>query len=59
VLKSTGGQGLGDPAMYQALTGGFIAMTLLALLLLVLRAQLAQSQARLLRAEELAPDTHP
>lgn len=59
VLKSTGGQGLGDPAMYQALTGGFIAMTLLAVLLLVLRAQLAQSQARLLRAEELAPDTHP
>jgi heme exporter protein C len=53
-----GGGGLKDPAMVQALMGGFFAMTLLAALLLVLRAQLAQSQARLLRAEELAPDTN-
>jgi hypothetical protein len=44
--------------MYHALYGGFFAMTLLAALLLVLRAQLAQSEARLLRAEELAPDTN-
>jgi heme exporter protein C len=53
-----GGGGLQDPAMGQALSGGFLAMTLLAALLLALRAQLAQSQARLLRAEELAPDTN-
>jgi heme exporter protein C len=58
VLKSSGGQGLGDPSMYQALYGGFLAMTLLAVLLLVLRARLAQTQSRLLRAEELAPDTN-
>ena len=53
-----GGGGLQDPAMGQALGGGFVAMTLLAVLLLTSRAQLAQSQARLLRAEELAPDTN-
>jgi heme exporter protein C len=58
VFKSTGGQGLGDPSMYHALYGGFLAMTLLAVLLLVLRANLAKSQARLLHAEELAPDPH-
>lgn len=58
VLKSNGGGGLQDPAMVQALLAGFFAMTLLALLLLTLRAQLALSQARLLRAEELAPDTN-
>jgi heme exporter protein C len=51
-----GGGGLGDPSMYQALFGGFFAMTLLAALLLTLRAGLAHSEARLLRAEELAPD---
>jgi heme exporter protein C len=51
-----GGGGLQDPAMVQALMGGFFAMTLLAALLLVLRAKLAESSARLLRAEELAPD---
>jgi heme exporter protein C len=56
VLKSSGGQGLGDPSMYQALFGGFFAMTLLAILLLWLRASLAESQSRLMRAEELAPD---
>lgn len=53
-----GGGGLQDPSMVQALMGGFFAMTLLAALLLTLRAQLAQSQARLLRAEEAAPDTN-
>jgi heme exporter protein C len=58
VLKANGGGGLQDPAMVQALLGGFFAMTLLAALLLTLRAQLAISQARLLRAEELAPDTN-
>ena len=52
-----GGGGLQDPAMGQALSGGFLAMTLLAALLLALRAQLAESQAQLLRAEELLPDT--
>jgi heme exporter protein C len=57
VLKANGGGGLQDPAMVQALLGGFFAMTLLAGLLLTLRAQLAYSQARLLRAEELAPET--
>lgn len=57
VLKATGGQGLKDPAMNYALYLGFFAMTLLAGLLLTLRAQLAYSQARLLRAEELTPET--
>jgi heme exporter protein C len=53
-----GGGGLQDPAMSQALMGGFFAMTLLAALLLLLRARLAQSQALLERAEELALDTN-
>lgn len=58
VLKANGGGGLQDPAMVQALLGGFLAMTLLAALLVTLRAQLAVAQSRLLRAEELAPDTN-
>jgi heme exporter protein C len=58
VLKANGGGGLQDPAMVQALLGGFVAMTLLAVLLVTLRAQLALAQARVLRAEELAPDTN-
>lgn len=58
VLKANGGGGLQDPAMVQALLGGFVAMTLLAALLVTLRAKLALSQARTLRAEELAPDTN-
>jgi heme exporter protein C len=58
VLKANGGGGLQDPAMGQALLAGFFAMTLLAALLLTLRAGLALSQTRLLRAEELAPDTN-
>jgi heme exporter protein C len=53
-----GGGGLQDPSMKIALFVGFFAMTLLAALLLTLRSRLAQSQARLLRAEELAPDTN-
>jgi heme exporter protein C len=58
VLKQSGGQGLGDPSMYYALYGGLFAMLLLAVLLLTLRAKLAESQARLLRAEELTPDAN-
>ncbi len=53
-----GGGGLQDPAMTQALFGGFFAMTLLAALLLMLRARLAQSVSQLERAEELALDTN-
>lgn len=53
-----GGGGLRDPHMIQALMGGFWAMTLLAALLLTLRTYLALSEARLLRAEELAPDNN-
>jgi heme exporter protein C len=56
VLKVNGGGGLRDPAMTQAIYGGLFAMTLLVGLMLTLRAQLAYSQARLLRAEELALD---
>ncbi|HYQ18001.1 MAG TPA: cytochrome c biogenesis protein CcsA [Polyangiaceae bacterium] len=56
VLKANGGGGLEDPAMKLALGVGFIAMALLAALILTLRAQLALSQSRLLRAEELAPE---
>lgn len=58
VLKSSGGGGLGDPTMYYALYGGLLAMALLAVLLLTLRASLAKAEARLLRAEELAPDAN-
>jgi heme exporter protein C len=58
VLKANGGGGLQDPAMVQALLGGFLAMTLLAALLVTLRAQLAVAQSRVLRAEELSPDTN-
>lgn len=58
VLKANGGGGLQDPAMVQALLGGFLAMTLLAVLLVTLRAQLNLAQSRLLRAEELSPDTN-
>jgi heme exporter protein C len=58
VLKSSGGGGLGDPTMYYALYWGLLAMALLATLLLTLRANLAKTEARLLRAEELAPDTN-
>jgi heme exporter protein C len=58
VLKSSGGGGLGDPTMYYALYWGLVAMALMAILLLTLRANLAKAEARLLRAEELAPDTN-
>jgi heme exporter protein C len=47
-----GGGGLGDPAMTQALMGGFFCMTLLAVLLLLLRVHLAESVSRVERAEE-------
>lgn len=49
-----GGGGLGSPAMYQALFVGFGTMTLLAVLLLILRARLALNESRLRDAEELA-----
>jgi heme exporter protein C len=51
---SKGGGGLADPAMWQTLVTGFVAMTLLAVLLLWVRARLAMASARLARAEELA-----
>jgi heme exporter protein C len=51
-----GGGGLQDPSMVQALMGGFFAMTLLAGLLLYMRAQLALAESRLLSAEELMPE---
>ena len=49
-----GGGGLKHPDMVTALLMGFVAMTLLALLLLFNRAQLAMARARLARAEEHA-----
>jgi heme exporter protein C len=49
-----GGGGLAHPDMRHALFLGFLAMTLLAILLLILRARLAESRARVLRAEEHA-----
>jgi len=53
VITGKGG-GLGDAAMYHALFVGFGTMTLLSLLLLVLRAQVATAESRLRDAEELA-----
>jgi heme exporter protein C len=49
-----GGGGLGSPAMYHALFVGFGTMTLLAVILLVLRARVALLESRLREAEELA-----
>ncbi len=49
-----GGGGLKHPDMRTALMMGFIAMTLLAVLLLLTRARLAVVRARLARAEEQA-----
>lgn len=49
-----GGGGLRHPDMTHALMVGFLAMTLLAALLLWLRARLASSSSRLLRIEERA-----
>ena len=51
---SSGGGGLGDPAMSHALVTGFVAMTLLAVVLLWVRARLAAAHHRLTRAEEQA-----
>ncbi len=53
VITGQGG-GLGNAAMYQALFMGFGTMTLLALILLILRANLALAESRLRDAEELA-----
>ncbi len=49
-----GGGGLGSPEMKTALGVGFVTMTLLAALLLVLRARLALAESRLREAEEVA-----
>jgi heme exporter protein C len=49
-----GGGGLKHPDMLQALTMGFATMTLFAIVLLILRARLATTQARLARVEEVA-----
>jgi heme exporter protein C len=57
VLKVNGGGGLQDITMKVAINMGLGAMWLLAFLLLTLRARLADSRSRLLRAEELAPET--
>jgi heme exporter protein C len=48
------GQGLGDPNMTVALVVGFVAMTLLAAVLLWLRARVAYAATRLSRLEEEA-----
>jgi heme exporter protein C len=53
VISGSGG-GLGHPDMKLALALGFVAMTLLAALLLWVRARLAITQSRLAAAEELA-----
>jgi heme exporter protein C len=49
-----GGGGLGSPVMYQTLTLGFVAMTLLAIVLLWSRARVAILASRVMRAEEEA-----
>jgi heme exporter protein C len=49
-----GGGGLKHPDMLHALTFGFATMTLFAIVLLILRARLASTQARLARIEEAA-----
>lgn len=51
---SSGGGGLQDPAMQHALIVGFVAMTLLTVLLVWSRVRLAMAQARLARVEESA-----
>ncbi|MFO7179347.1 MAG: cytochrome c biogenesis protein CcsA [Pseudomonadota bacterium] len=53
VITGQGG-GLKHPAMVQSLVLGFVAMTLLAILLLVLRARVAFASSRLVRLEEAA-----
>lgn len=50
----SGGGGLGSPAMGQALGMGFLTMTLLAALVLTLRARITENEARLREAEETA-----
>jgi len=53
-VMGKGGGGLGSSAMYHALFVGFGTMTLLAIVLLTLRARLALLDSRLRDAEELA-----
>ncbi len=49
-----GGGGLSSPDMKSALSVGFLTMTLLAVLLLTLRARVARAESRLKEAEEAA-----
>lgn len=51
---SKGGGGLGHPDMYHALTMGFVAMTLLAIVLLWHRSRIALDRSRLSALEETA-----
>lgn len=54
VVTRSGGGGLKDPSMTQALLTGFLAMTLLAALLVWSRARLAIAASRVARVEEQA-----
>lgn len=54
IVVGTGGGGLADPNMRLALTVGFLAMTMLATLLILARASLAQTSAKLAQLEEQA-----
>ncbi len=54
-----GGGGLGDPMMRVTLGVGFLAMTMLATLLIWLRSQLASLETLLARLEEQALTLHP
>ncbi|HLV67860.1 MAG TPA: cytochrome c biogenesis protein CcsA, partial [Polyangiaceae bacterium] len=53
VITGQGG-GLKHPAMVQSLVLGFVAMTLLAAILLILRSRVALASTRLVRLEEAA-----
>ena len=53
VVVTGSGGGLGDPAMYQALTGGFIVMTLLAIIVIWLRTRAALLETRSRQLEQL------
>jgi heme exporter protein C len=53
-VVGSGGGGLAEPAMRQALLGGFVAMTLLCILLIWTRASLLSIRARVERVEQCA-----
>jgi heme exporter protein C len=57
IVIGGGGGGLSDSNMKVALALGFVAMTLLALVLIWLRARLAQGHSRLARLEERLAET--